>query len=243
MVKCPFCQHENEAGAVFCEKCKSDLPLLLDDGPATMSGGPLDPVIPELVEEAHAGAPPVEPLMPQTERLDQIPIVELGSPAEACVESLASSLTLESSAPAAETKPVSAEEPELETPPPTERLRQDLTAPKSAPAETTQPKLLVVRGERPDVQYKLYPGKNYIGRSDEKPVDVDLDDQEPEDKVWSSRQHAVITYENGALTIEDLQSLNGTFVNRVRVHPGQVRPLQSGDLIQIGTVHLRVMMG
>ena len=54
-------------------------------------------------------------------------------------------------------------------------------------------------------------------------MDIDLDDQEAADRIWSSRQHAVITFENGTLTIEDLNSLNGTFVNRTRVHPGQVR--------------------
>ena len=25
MVKCPFCQFDNEDGALFCEQCKSDL--------------------------------------------------------------------------------------------------------------------------------------------------------------------------------------------------------------------------
>jgi len=29
---------------------------------------------------------------------------------------------------------------------------------------------------------------NFIGRADEKPVDIDLEDQEPPDRVWCSRQ-------------------------------------------------------
>ena len=91
-----------------------------------------------------------------------------------------------------------------------------------------------------DVQYPLYPGKNYLGRTDDKPVDIDLDDQEAPDRIWCSRQHAVITFENGRLTIEDLNSLNGTFVNRTRVHPGQVRDLHENDVIQVGTVHMKV---
>ena len=48
------------------------------------------------------------------------------------------------------------------------------------------------------------------------------------------------TFENGKLTVEDLNSLNGTFVNRTRVHPGQVRELNENDVVQVGTVHLRV---
>ena len=106
-----------------------------------------------------------------------------------------------------------------------------------------RPKLVVVRGQRMDVQYPLYAGKNYLGRTDDKPVDIDLDDQEAPDRIWTSRQHAVVTFENGRLTLEDLNSLNGTFVNRQRVHPGQVRDLHENDVIQVGTVHLKVLFG
>ena len=82
---------------------------------------------------------------------------------------------------------------------------------------------MVVRGQKMDVTYPLYSGKNYLGRTDDKPVDIDLEDQESADRIWTRRQHAVVTFENGKLTVEDLNSLNGTFVNRTRVHPGQVR--------------------
>jgi pSer/pThr/pTyr-binding forkhead associated (FHA) protein len=92
-----------------------------------------------------------------------------------------------------------------------------------------------------DLQYPIYPGKNYVGRMDDKPVDIDLTDQESEERVWASRQHAVITFEDGNLAVEDLNSLNGTFVNRNRVHPGEVKQLSANDVIQIGTVHLKVL--
>ena len=42
------------------------------------------------------------------------------------------------------------------------------------------------------------------------------------------------------MVIEDLNSLNGTFVNRQRIHPGQQRELHPGDIVQVGTVQLRV---
>jgi hypothetical protein len=120
--------------------------------------------------------------------------------------------------------------------------------PPPLPAQTPEagpssPKLVVVRGQRMDVQYPLYAGKNYLGRTDDKPVDIDLDDQEAPDRIWTSRQHAVVTFDNGKLTLEDLNSLNGTFVNRQRVHPGQVRELSENDVIQVGTVHLKVLFG
>ena len=79
-------------------------------------------------------------------------------------------------------------------------------------------------------------------KPDEKPVDIDLEDQEPPDRVWTSRQHAVLEWDDaaGSLTLEDLNSSNGTYLNRGRVYPGQKQSLMVGDVIQIGTIHLRV---
>ncbi len=103
-------------------------------------------------------------------------------------------------------------------------------------------RLVVVRGLRPNWEYRIFDGKNFVGRADEQPVDVDLQPQEPEDRIWSSRQHAVITAEGNCLVIEDLGSTNGTYVNRSRVPPGQKRPLRDGDIIQIGQVQLKVLL-
>lgn len=102
-------------------------------------------------------------------------------------------------------------------------------------------RLLVVRGLRPNWEYPIYEGRNILGRADELPVDIDLDPQEPADRVWSSRQHAAITCEAGAMVIEDLNSANGTYVNRKRVPPGEKRPLRKEDIIQIGEVHIKVL--
>ena len=70
---------------------------------------------------------------------------------------------------------------------------------------------------------------------------IDLEDQEPPDRVWCSRQHALITFESGLLTIEDLNSANGTYVNRNRIYPGTKRPLAVNDIIQIGNVQMKVL--
>ena len=108
------------------------------------------------------------------------------------------------------------------------------------PAAAVGTLLRVVRGERLGAAYPLLDGRNLIGRSADKPVDIDLIGQEPDDQVWSSRQHAVVTVGNGGMVIEDLNSLNGTFVNRQRIHPGQQRELRPADIVQVGTVQLRV---
>jgi pSer/pThr/pTyr-binding forkhead associated (FHA) protein len=102
--------------------------------------------------------------------------------------------------------------------------------------------LLVLRGQKRNVEYPIYEGQNFVGRADEKPVDIDLEDQEPPDRIWSSRQHAVIAYENGRMTIEDLNSSNGTFVNRAKIYPAQPQPLKVNDVIQIGTVQLKLIV-
>jgi len=113
--------------------------------------------------------------------------------------------------------------------------------PISVPNMAT-PKLLVIRGQRLNVEYPIYTGDNFIGRTDEKPVDVDLEDQESLDRIWCSRQHARIVSDDKGLSIEDLGSQNGTFVNRARIYPGQLRPLENGDVIQIGTVQMKLKL-
>ncbi len=104
------------------------------------------------------------------------------------------------------------------------------------------PRLVVVRGERLNTAYPILDGKNYIGRSAESPVDIDLEGQEAVERIWTSRQHALITWECGELILEDLNSLNGTFVNRTRLHPGQPQLLKADDIVQIGTVQMKVVI-
>jgi pSer/pThr/pTyr-binding forkhead associated (FHA) protein len=101
--------------------------------------------------------------------------------------------------------------------------------------------LVVRRGEKVGVRYPLYQGKNYLGRADKLPVDIDFDDQEPPDRIWTSRQHALITAENDKLVVEDLKSANGTFVNRHRVYPGKQQSLIVGDTLQVGTVVMQLV--
>jgi pSer/pThr/pTyr-binding forkhead associated (FHA) protein len=107
-------------------------------------------------------------------------------------------------------------------------------------AADAQPKLIVTKGLKMNIEYPIYQGQNFIGRADDKAVDIDLDDQEQPDRVWSSRQHAVLNFENGVLTLEDLNSGNGTFLNRAKLQSGQKPSLKPDDTIQIGTVQFKV---
>ncbi len=51
-------------------------------------------------------------------------------------------------------------------------------------------------------------------------------------KVGISRRHARLTRQGNRWLIEDLESLNGTFVNEVEVKPGNPVPLKNGDVVR-----------
>ncbi|MSQ92966.1 MAG: FHA domain-containing protein [Gemmataceae bacterium] len=173
------------------------------------------------------------------------------APAAVVVVAGAPAAEVVAEAPPAEVVPEApAAEVVVETPPaPPAPAASEAEAPAKPAAATGTPipagatvKLVVQRGLKIGEEYTLFAGENFVGRADEKPVDVDLTFQEPEDRVWCSRQHALLVYDDaaGTLTVEDLNSSNGTFVNRERVYPGQPRQLFVGNTVQIGTVHMRV---
>ena len=116
------------------------------------------------------------------------------------------------------------------------------TETRTTPTKPAVPaaKLRVIRGLRLSAEFQLYEGSNLIGRRDDRPVDVDVSDLEPPDRIWASRHHAMITVNNGLMIIEDLNSMNGTFVNRQRVYPGHKRSLVINDVVQIGTIQFKV---
>lgn len=222
---CPACGAANEDGVLFCEKCKADLEM------------PAPTPSPQVAAMNEPAAPAEEPIALEPialEPVGEVPPPAGFEPAGAAPEPpVVLEPVIESPADDAPA-PEPASKPKTAVPPP---------LPATPPVVPTAPKLVVVRGQRMDVSYPLYPGKNFLGRTDDKPVDIDLEDQESTDRIWTSRQHAVVTFEDGKLTVEDLNSLNGTFVNRTRVHPGQVRELGENDVLQVGTVHLKVVFG
>jgi pSer/pThr/pTyr-binding forkhead associated (FHA) protein len=266
MIKCPFCQFNNEDGALFCEQCKSDLASVAPEAHP-------EPVpVAAILEEAVPVASPVEPIpvatatpfepipvapiepIPVAQAEPAVPVADLVETPAVPVATPVEEAPLPLPVPAMAPPPV---EPAAAVPPPTPAPTPAPAAPAPAAASAApapaapavgklpdgaQPKLVVIRGQKIGAEFPIYPDLNFIGRADEKPVDIDLEDQEPPDRIWCSRQHALITLEEGALTIEDLNSANGTYVNRARVYPGQKRPLSVNDVIQIGNVQMKVKM-
>jgi pSer/pThr/pTyr-binding forkhead associated (FHA) protein len=44
------------------------------------------------------------------------------------------------------------------------------------------------------------------------------------------------------LSIEDLNSANGTYINRNKLYPGQKKQLSVNDIIQIGNVQMKLIV-
>lgn len=55
-----------------------------------------------------------------------------------------------------------------------------------------------------------------------------------------SRVHCRIDRRNGEFTITDLQSANGTYVNRVRLQPNQPHTIKNGDVIRLANSDFQV---
>jgi hypothetical protein len=236
MIVCPFCHFENEDGALFCEQCKSDL-TGVDSAQAVPVAAEAPPLpVAEAIEEAipFAMADAIEiveevPSFPMAEmaveEMPPLPVAE--AMPEAIAQEVAPAPVAEEVAPA----PVAA-------------------APVASPvsddpyfvSDSANPRLYVVRGQKPKVEFPILGGLNFVGRADDKPVDIDLEDQENPERVWASRQHAVIEFEDNKITIEDLNSSNGTFLNRNKIYPGQKMPLKANDMVQIGNIQMKVML-
>jgi len=101
--------------------------------------------------------------------------------------------------------------------------------------------LEIVRGRENGRRYLVGPGESQIGTALAGARGFDLADQEdPSSPRRMAGKQACLTATADALSIRDLESPGGTFVNRQRLLSGQVRVLQPGDLVQLGGVQLQV---
>jgi hypothetical protein len=160
---------------------------------------------------------------------------------EASAEAPQAEKPAETPPPAAESKPSEA---------PTGEIKPAPAAPAEAPAPAAaavvaafKARLKIVRGSpRKDQEFPLEDGNNLVGRWDPETgafPEVDLDADDPEAKI--SRKHALIRIVEGKITVEDIGSLNGTYVNRgARLQPGSPVELKTGDEIIIGKTFLKL---
>lgn len=106
---------------------------------------------------------------------------------------------------------------------------QDLEVVNGLPKDSAI--LIVLKGAGVGSRYLINAASTKIGR--ELTNDISLDD------ITVSRSHAVISKDEN-LTIKDLGSLNGTYINAIAIRE---QVLSDGDEIQIGKFHLTLFMG
>jgi hypothetical protein len=101
--------------------------------------------------------------------------------------------------------------------------------PPRTPAPPVAPEVLCLRGTAGE--FTLTEGTHVVGRQEG--LSIFISDRQV------SRNHAVITVQNGRVTIEDRASANGTFVNGDRL--SAPRALKVGDQLKFGDLLLVVM--
>jgi hypothetical protein len=222
MIKCGECGYENMDGLDYCDGCGAK--LAAGAGSSAPAGGGSGPAAP--------GAEPATqtPPAPSAETIDA-----------KATPSLAADAKPDGDMPTTETKP--------ESEAPTGEIKPE-AAPETAPSATAaagapfKAKLSVVRGGRKGQEFPLEDGNNLVGRWDPETgsfPEVDLDADDPEAKI--SRKHALIRIDAGKITIEDIGSLNGTYVNRQpRLSPGSPAEIKSGDEVIIGKTFLKLVV-
>jgi pSer/pThr/pTyr-binding forkhead associated (FHA) protein len=219
MIKCSECGYENIDGLDYCDGCGAKL-ATAGTPASNVTGAAPAPA----VEAAATETPP-----PETEM--QHPEAANGTAGAAVEETTVPIETpVASQAPTGEIKPAEPPpEPVIERP---------------AAAAHFRAKLSLIRGGRKGQEFPLEEGKNLIGRWDPETgsfPEVDLEQDDPEAKI--SRKHAMIIIENGHITVEDIGSLNGTYVNRGnRLIPGTPQEVKTGDELIIGKTFLKLVV-
>ncbi len=224
MIKCTECGYENMDGLDYCDGCGAKLAAA--EGAAAVAAAP---------EPASAEGTAVAAETPAPEQPAAEPTAE-ATPAEEAPPAEAAPSTAEGAPPAA-----------------SEAKTGEIAEPAPAPAEPAAPpatvaafkaKLSLLRGGRKGQEFPLEGGQNFIGRWDPETgsfPEVDLEQDDPEAKI--SRKHALIIIEDNKITIEDIGSLNGTYVNRGnRLIPGTPLELKPGDEVIIGKTFLKLVV-
>jgi len=107
----------------------------------------------------------------------------------------------------------------------TEADRAALTAILDGPADRAM--VVIHRGPAKGARFLIDQSQSSIGRATDSQIFLD--------DVTVSRKHAAIEVEDGVFTLNDLGSLNGTYLNNQSVAKSA---LKTGDEIQIGKFHM-----
>jgi hypothetical protein len=229
MIKCGECGYENMDGLDYCDGCGAKLEAAAGAGAAPAAAASAGDS-----SASTAAATPEPPAHPAPE------------PAPATAAD-GNSAPAEGNPPVTQAAPpeTTAAEPPASKAPTGEMTGAAPAAAAPAAAVSAAPfkcKLAIIRGGRRGQEFEIEAGNSLVGRWDPETgafPEVDLDADDPEAKI--SRKHALIRIDGGKITIEDIGSLNGTYVNRQpRLQPGNPVDLKDGDEIIIGKTFLKL---
>jgi FHA domain len=236
MIKCSECGYENMDGLDYCDGCGAKL----EASATSASSGAAQPA----TQSSSTGAGAPEPAGVNEIAAAGAPVAAAESTAAAGPASAPAASGVPGEAGASNEHIAAVPEPPLAKAP-TGEMNAGAAAPVSAAEPAAAPfkaKLAIIRGGRRGQEFELEAGNNLVGRWDPETgafPEVDLDADDPEAKV--SRKHALIRIDSGKITIEDIGSLNGTYVNRQpRLQPGTPLDLKDGDEIIIGKTFLKL---
>jgi hypothetical protein len=230
MMVCPQCGNQNPAGAMFCDNCGSGLA-----GAAMPGGGSL----PQAGPTVPAGGGSACPQCGASVMAGQLYC-------EDCGFALGST-----PGPPPPTQPPQPHGPVVPPPPAPGPVAPPPTytppvypggpPPTPAPPAMAQARLVEAGG----AQIQLAGKTEYImGREDVASSHFPEVNLEPYGAAPSgvSRRHARIIFQDGYF-LEDLESVNGTFLNKQKLLPRQPMPLKNGDEIRLGKLVLMFYTG
>lgn len=217
--RCPTCQAEAVPGQAFCDNCGADLsqvaptqivshtPPDATPGPSAPAGG--DATCPSCGMQTPPGA--------------------------AFCDNCGTALS--SAGPGDAGGQTWSPPPQQQPPPPSPPQQPPSYSPPQQPPLSVAPRL-VIQGKNATLPFPQGKNEVIIGRED--PVsnhfpDVDLSPHGG-DEGGVSRRHAKVMVQGAQCFIEDLNSVNYTFVNKEKLQPGSRRQLKDGDEVRFGRV-------
>ncbi len=230
-MNCPNCGSQQPAGARFCDQCGAPLNQASQPNPvaAPANAGPAVSV-PNLAPAAPGGGL-ICPVcgaanIPGEVFCENCGASLVGTPPSPVSAGVAAPVTPASS-PATPPVAVPTTPAPAQVPPPmmTAQPRPHLVVVESGSEIPLPPRELVYIG-REDAVSNSFP-------------DIDTTPFGGMDK-GVSRRHAAIRHEaSGGYILEDLGSVNGTYINRERLNANEKRPIVPGDTINLGRLALR----
>lgn len=227
-VSCPNCNTPAPPGAMFCDHCGYDLRTI---GPAAQ--GPVAPTY--MVPSAEAGG-----LACPTCGHENIAGSAFCENCGAKLSQVPPPIQPQYQPPAPPAFPTPTPTPApAPIPAPAPPAAEPAYQPPPAPANSIAGRLEV---QDSNMSIPIPAGKQTVVLGREDPVsgifpDIDLDPYGGHE-AGVGRRHAQLVLQGGQVCIEDLESVNGTVVNKQKIAPRQPHPIKNGDELRIGKIVL-----